>query len=387
MIRKLLKNRIILASVLVLVAVTVLSIWQIGRIQKEEGWDRFFAKSLEWVIAPGIYQQIAVVEADGELVFCVEGGAAEEPVAIDENGRHVNLKGMQRMAENGIGYHDAGYGIVNETAADGYSEIWQLVTVDGEVLYDSRNEGFSMTEMPGYIRFSTRGNSRVVSLESGEVVYSAPEGETVSGQKGNYWIMSVTFPWRTEFNTETLYYLRNLDFSVALDGMMFTGISEIEDDMILGKVLEGYDYYGERLVYGKDSPELSVSEKVLDGSGTVLYSPDEIGAGCEITSAGDGWFTTAETCGGARVEKMHFFDSLKDGDALELPEGILPWELYDKGYIQFADSEKTGIMDRKGNVIVPPGFAYVRDLEKDCVVVVLGSECGVIRIGGNRDEG
>lgn len=73
--------------------------------------------------------------------------------------------------------------------------------------------------------------------------------------------------------------------------------------------------------------------------------------------------------------------------ASPLPEGILPWELYDEGYIQFADSEKTGIMDRKGNVIVPPGFAYVRNLEKDCVVVVLGSECGVIRIGGNRDEG
>ncbi len=389
MLRKLLKNRIILIAILTLAAVTILTIWQIGRIQSEEGWDRDFAKSLDWVITPGIYDRIAMDQVDGNLIFRVEGSAIDGYIDINEDGEKVPLKGLQRMTSNwnGIGYHDAGYGIVLETAPDGYSEIWQLVTADGVVLYDSGTEGFSMSEMPGYIYFNTRGNSRVVRVESGETVYFAPEGERVYNQMGNYWIISLTLPGKTEFNQETLYYLRNQDFSVALDGMMFTGISEIEGERILGKVLEDYNYYDERPVYSKASPELSVSEKVLDGSGNVLFSPDEIGDGCEITSDGDGWFITSEMHEGKQLVKMHFFDSLKEENALELPEGIFVMDVYDGGYMRFDDSQKAGLMDRNGNIILPSEFAYVRDMEQDCVVVVLGSECGVIRIGGDRDEG
>lgn len=389
MLRKLLKNRIILAAILVLMTVTVLSIWQIGRIQSNEGWDRDFAKSLDWVITPGIYDRIAMDQVDGNLIFRVEGSAIDGYIHINEDGEKVPLKGLQRMTSNwnGIGYHDAGYGIVLETAPDGYSEIWQLVTAEGDVLYDRGREGFSMSEMPGYIYFNTRGNSRVVRVESGETVYFAPEGERVYHQMGNYWIMSLTLPGKSETNPEALYYLRNPDFSVALDGMMFTEISEIEGDRILGKVLEDYNYYGERPVHSKNSPELSVSQIVLDGSGSVLYSPDEIDTGCEIITDGDGWFITSEIHDGKRLEKMHFFESLKEEDALELPEGIFVMDVYDGGYMRFDDSTKAGLMDRNGNIIIPAEFAYVRDMEQDCVVVVLGSECGAIRIGGDGNEG
>ena len=388
MLRKLLKNRIILLSIFILVAVTILTIWQIGRIQLDEGWDRDFAKSLDWVIVPGIYDRIAMGQVDGNLIFRVEGSTIDGPVHINEDGETVHLKGLQRMSSNwnGIGCHDAGYGIVLETAPDGYSEIWQLVTAEGDVLYDSGTEGFSMSEMPGYIYFDTRGNSRVVRAESGETVYFAPEGEHVYNQMGSYWIMSLTLPGKSEINPETLYYLRNTDFSVALDGMMFTGISEIEGDMILGEVLEEYNYYGERPVHSMNSSELSVSEKVLDGRGNVLFSPDEIGADCEITSAGDGWFITSEMHDGKRLEKIHFFDCLKEAYALELPEGALVGDVYDSGYMRVDDYPKAGLMDRNGNTVIPSKFAYVRDMEQDCVVVVLGSECGVIRIGGDGNE-
>ena len=46
MMRTLLKNKIILAAALILLAVTLLSIWRIHALQAEEGWDEELMKFL-----------------------------------------------------------------------------------------------------------------------------------------------------------------------------------------------------------------------------------------------------------------------------------------------------------------------------------------------------
>lgn len=392
--RTLLKNKIILAAALILLAVTLLSIWRIHALQAEEGWDEELMKSLDWVIPPGVYAGIVMEEVDGQLLFRVDNDTV-----LNEKGRSVDLKGLQRMHADwdSIAYHSAGYGIVQESLGMGeYS--YRVESLDGEVLYDAGKRTIGMTEEPGYILL---GDGSVVSLENGKTVYTPKEGEAVSSQIGDYWIMTVTFPWRTEFNTNTLLYLRNLDFSVALDGMLFTYIGDIEGDRIVGKVLEGYDYYGKRPEHNPRQPELPAAFRVLDGEGNVLFPLTPEDAASEIFGVADGCVISEVSDGSEFLQqRLHFVDNLPENDAyIDLPKGMYLQGMSATGYISFRQAgaiydekddryhDGMGIMNRQGDIIVPPVFSYVRRILQDCAVVELSGEYGVIRIGGGRDEG
>lgn len=391
MMRTLLKNKIILAAVLILLAVTLLSIWRIHVLQAEEGWDAELMKSLDWVIPPGVYGMIVIDEIDGQTVFHVtDYRRNNESKVIDMRGKYVEQEGLQRMdyTVEEILYHPAGYGLVRGTAANGFSDSYRLETLDGDIIYDDGTNVLALTEQPGYVRIVHGG---VVSLDTMETVYSPKEGETITEQKGNYWIMSVEIPWQG--GMKTLKYLRNMDFTAALDGMLFESVLDIQEDLVVGRVVNGYSC--DNLPEYKEGQTIITAEwKVFDGKGNILFPANDNDMGKEIISANDGFFTTEEN----GFMRIHFLDDLpNDDETVDLENGQVPYFMSENGYITFSQSglnessvengEKYGIMDRKGNVIYDPIFARPRRAEGDFLAARFPNACGVIRIGGGMDEG
>ncbi len=396
MIRKLLKNRIILLSVLVLLAVTVLSVWQIERIEKEKQWDAEDLQEFDWLFMPGIYSEIIMEEVNGQVVFLVTDRQGEKQV-IDENGKRLHWKGVERMytTYNSIDFHPAGYGIAAESRGMG-EYLYQVVDLDGNTLYDGGNRQPKLTELAGYV---LPGDGSVVSLEIGETVYKPKEGEAVGHQQGDYWVITVTFPWQTEFNTKTLCYLRNLDFSVAQDGKLFSYVGYIEGDRVMGTVLEDYDYYDSLPEYDAAHPELAETNVILDGAGNQLLPADGTYTSEDVIFSRYNWFETRVRTEDTFINTIHFLDNLpEDDEALELAPGMVLWSLSEDGLMIFADPgrpgegeeripERRGVMNRQGDILLPPVFANVMKAENGYAVVFLGGEYGVIRIGGEPDEG
>jgi len=395
MLIKLLKNRIILVLVLILVSIMSLSVWQIVKIQQAESWSPAEMRSFDWVIEPGLYWEIIMEEVDGQVLFLADH-KFHGKMLLDAEGNQLRRKGLERMHTdyNSIDVHSSGYGIVIETDPAG-NDTYRVETLDGEVLYDGGRQPISLTEVEGYI---LPGDGSVLSLETGERIYIPKEGEAVGRQQGNYWVMTVTFPWQTEFNTKTLCYLRNLDFSVALDGKLFSYVGYIDGDRVLGTVLDDYDYYDSLPEYDVQNPDLAETNVILDGAGNSLLPEDGAYSSEDIHFTRYNWFETREQTEDSFVSTIHFLDNMpEDDEALELDPGMVLWYLSEDGLMTFADPgrpgdeetrvpERRGVMNRQGDILVPPVFHNVMKAEHNFAVVVLSGEYGVIRIGGEQDE-
>lgn len=396
MVRKLLKNPVILTFVLVMSAVVVLSVWMTRGAKEKEGWDSAAMRDLDWVIEPGVYWDIIMEEVDGQTVFLADH-KFDGKMILDEQGKPLQRKGLERMhtTYNSVEFHPAGYGVVLETDSAG-NDSYRVETLDGDVLYDGGNQPIKLTELEGYILL---GDGSVVSLETGERIYIPKEGEAVSRQQGDYWVMTITFPWRTEFNTNTLCYLRNLDFSVALNGTLFSYVGFIDGDRVMGTVLDDYDYYGPLPEYDAQNPELAETNVILDGNGNSLLPDDGRYCGEDVHFTQYNWFETREYTEDTFMTTIHFLDNMpEDDEALKLEQGMVLWSLSEDGLMIFADPghsgggedfvpERRGVMNRQGEVLLPPIFHNVLKAENNYAVVVIASEYGVIRIGGDGDEG
>ena len=86
MIRKLLKNPIILTFVLVMSAVVILSVCMKHSSKEKEGWDSEAMRDLDWVIEPGVYWDIIMEEVDGRTVFLADH-KFDGKMLLDEQGK------------------------------------------------------------------------------------------------------------------------------------------------------------------------------------------------------------------------------------------------------------------------------------------------------------
>ena len=396
MVRKLLKNPIILTFVLVMSAVVILSVWMTHSAKEKEGWDSEAMRDLDWVIEPGVYWDIIMEEVDGQTVFLADH-KFDGKMILDEQGKPLLRKGLERMytTYNSVEFHPAGYGVVLETDSAG-NDSYRVENLDGDVLYTGGSQPIKLTEMAGYI---LPGDGSVVSLETRERIYTPKEGEAVGRQQGDYWVMTITFPWKTEFNSNTLCYLRNLDFSIAQDGKLFSYVGFIDGDRVMGTVLDDYDYYGPLPEYDAQNPKLAETNVILDGAGNSLLPEDGKYSSEDINFTRYNWFETREYTEDTFVTTIHFLDNMpEDDEALKLEPGMVLWSLSEDGLMIFADPghsgggedfvpERRGVMNRQGDVLLPPIFHNVLKAENNYAVVVLASEYGVIRIGGDGDEG
>ncbi|MBR5488347.1 MAG: WG repeat-containing protein, partial [Firmicutes bacterium] len=229
-----------------------------------------------------------------------------------------------------------------------------------------------LTEVPGYAIETV--TNRVLAIRQGEdiTVYEPEEEERVMGQKGDYWIIEKSLPWPG--NNLTVFYLRDMDFQIAMDGMLFDSIYDIDGDYIACTVITSGTYYR--------PPEevVEVDWCVMTTDGNRVY-PQNSAADSILLSADEGYCVFMED---HEHRKMYFYD----GSApLELEEGTMPMGPCIDGLISFkTDDGKYGVINKDGEIVVQPLFDSMSKLHQNMAVVVYGNDFGVIRLEGGTQS-
>lgn len=350
-------------------------------------WTEQMLGQYEWVIPLGMYDEISAAEI-GDTVYFLTGSGEEgkrEYTVYEWNGislkNDAQWKNMQvfltshggnRLTRN---VHPAGYWISRKS---GVPEREYVTDMEGSQLTSSYGSYMlQLTEQPGYV--INRENNTVISLETQDVIYKALENERIMNQMGDYWIMERDIPWPHGVPL-TITYLRNMDFSIALDGMLFDSVYEVEGGKICGTVITTgtYDVLPEEVI--------AVEERIVeaDGSWTPLFS--EAGDGV-ILGAMDGYYKTREwNSGEAESQTMiHFMDGRASA---VIESGVEPIGPCRNGFIAFQNEDglKKGFLNQKGEIIVEPIFERCSDSQLDAAVVMHNGQYGVLYLkGGEKD--
>lgn len=369
----LLRNKIILAVLAGLLAVSVLC--AVNVTSRLNNMDKIQEQldAMDWVLPLGGYDRIKIAEVQDEVYFAVKKDGKVE--ILDAEGKRTSaMKGLKEACEENsfftldIRIHPEGYWL-----AYGPSWDWQQIrTCDGnteqyfqEKLYDRQ---LLLTEKPGYI--IDRISRTVMDMKTGDVIYTAKADERVVRQLGDFWIMEREIPWPDA--GLTLTYLRDMNFEVALGGMLFDGIWNIDGDRIIGTVITTgtYDKLPEEVI--------AVENCMLDASGKILFSDADVESGdLIILGAEDGYFFTLE---GHEHYRMHFTDG---SGTVDFAEGYEPVGACQNGVFAFTDrADKYGFKNRAGETVIPLIFDQVSTIHQGMAVVTRGSYTGVIRLEG-----
>lgn len=369
----LLRNKIILAVLAGLLAVSVLC--AVNVTSRLNNMDKIQEQldAMDWVLPLGGYDRIKIAEVQDEVYFAVKKDETAE--ILDAEGKRTSaMKGLKEACEENyfftldVRIHPEGYWL-----AYGPSWDWQQIrTCDGnreqyfqEKLYDRQ---LLLTEKPGYV--IDRSNRTVMDLKTGNVIYTAKADERVVRQLGDFWIMEREIPWPNA--GLTLTYLRDMNFQLALDGMLFDGIWNIDGDRIIGTVITTgtYDQLPEEVI--------AVENCVLDTSGKILFSDADVESGDLILlGAEDGYFFALEN---HEHYRMHFTDG---SGFVDFAEGYEPVGTCQNGVFAFTDrAGKYGFRNKAGETIIPPIFDQASFIHQGMAVVTRGSYTGVIRLEG-----
>ncbi len=374
--RNVFRNGLVKALFIGLIVLSLLCVTTVNRQFAQMDWQEQQLNEYEWAIPLGLYDEIQVAEFDGKVYFLTGAG---EPGSMDytvyeADGETLKpLDGFWQPFLTSDVYrmtreiHPAGYWIYRASGDSGREYVTDM---DGNQLSPkSKKYTLQLTETAGYvINMESRA---VFSLDSGKPVYQALENERVVDQMGDYWIMERDIPWPHGVPL-TVMYLRNLDFSMALDGMLFDSVYEVEGGKICGTVITTgtYDVLPDEVI--------AVEERIVEADGSWTKIFDEAGDSV-ILGAGDGYYVTLERDG--KEKKIQFLDGSAPTAIDKNVELFGPCR---NGVIAFQNQDdlKRGFLNRKGEILTEPIFEGCSTPHLDMAVVVHNGRTGVIRLKG-----
>lgn len=379
--KHLFQNGLIKAMFIGMVILSLLCVSTVKQQFEQMDWTEQQLNEFEWIIPLGLYDEINVAETGGSVYFLTgtgEKGNMEYTVFEWDGKKLKNNEQWQLLLTSNVDsnltrkMHPAGYWIYRESNQSGREYVTdmqrnRLTTRHGK--YTLR-----LTEQPGYV--IDMGANSVISLETGNVIYTAQENERVMNQMGDYWIMERDIPWPHGVPL-TILYLRNMDFSMALDGMLFDSVYEVEGGKICGTVITTgtYDVLPEEII--------AIEERIVDADGSWTPIFQTAGDGV-ILSAGDGYYVTREW--NTDETKIHFFDG---GEPVIIEDGIEPNGPCRDGIIPYYEQKnfKKGFLNISGEVVAEPIFSECSYPHQGTAVVVHNGRYGVLRLkGGGGNE-
>ena len=386
--KHLFQNGLIKAMFIGMIILSLLCALTVKQQFEKMDWTEQMLSQYEWVIPLGMYDEISAAEI-GDTVYFLAGSGEEgnreytvyvwDGTSLKNDAQWENMQvflsshGGNRLTRN---VHPAGYWISRKS---GVSEREYVTDMEGSRLTSNhRSYMLQLTEQPGYV--INRENNTVISLENQDVIYKALENERIMNQRGDYWIMERDIPWPHGVPL-TIMYLRNMDFSMALDGMLFDSVYEVEDGKICGTVITTgtYDVLPEEVI--------AVEERIVeaDGSWTPLFADASDGM---ILSAGDGYYVTQEWSHEESKTQtiIHFLDGRESAVIENWMDPIGPCR---NGFIafQYQKDLKEGFMDASGVIVAEPIFSNCSYPHLDTAVVVHYGQMGVLHLkGGEGNE-
>ena len=369
-----LKNKIVLATVISLLAVSVICAFNLT--SRLNSMDRIQSQldAMDWVIPLGTYESLYAAEVQGNVYFAAEQG--KDVTILDAEGKPAaEMAGLAEARDCfyklEVLIHPEGYWI--DLSSAGYQKI--RTCDESQRYFDGYIAGSSLilADQPGLAYTMTGNGNTAVNLKTGKVIYTAKSDERIVRQDGEFWIMEREIPWSNA--ALTLTYLRDMNFEMALDGMLFDGIWDIDGDHIAGAVITTgtYDQLPEEVI--------AVENCILDTSGNVLYSDADTESGDLILlGADEGYFFTMEN---HERYRMHFSDG---SGSLDFAEGHEPVGPCRDGLFAFTTGEdRYGFKNKDGETVIPAIFDMVSQPHQGLAAVQRGRDVGVIRLEGGAD--
>ena len=377
--KHLFRNRLVLAVFIGLILLSLLCISTVNRELAEMEWQEATLQGYDWLIPMGIYDGIHVAEMNGTVYFTAEIGTEREldGTIYKSNGTYLavteeydwflNLCADREHLQ--LDVHPAGYGITQRWAGAGKEYVWDMERK--RLTEDFDRFSLQLTEASGYA--IDRIQNTVISLTDGSVVYRAKSDERIVGQDGDYWILERDIPWPDA--GLTLTYLRDMEFGIALNGMLFDSVYDVHEGRILGTVITSGTYYA--------LPEevISVENRFVeaDGSWEPLFEEGEDNV---LVRGQDGFYILLD-----RETEEQTLCYMDGTEPLQLSEGTEPVAVNDGIVTVETEDGKMGYLDLQGNVIAEPIFSQVSIPHKNLAVVVFNGDVGVIRLkGGGGSE-
>ena len=328
-------------------------------------------EELDWVFPLGTYDRIRVAEAEGKVAFLVESSSWSTDYyseLVDTEGKPAAygwyLGGIKGNGLLELNIHPKGYYVKRNP-----NDSEHVQNLHGEPLtWFQYGSSLLLSETPGYAIETV--TNRVLAIRQGDdiTVYEPEDGERVIDQKGDYWIIEKSLPWPG--NNLTVFYLRDMNFQIAMDGMLFGGIYDIDGDYIACEVITSGTYY-------KPPQEVvEVDWRIMTAEGEIFYSANASGD-MSLLNAGTGYYFVMED---PETRKMYFYDG---SGPLDFEKGTMPVGPCVDGLIRFKTEDgKYGIMNKDGEIVVQPLFDSMSYLHQNMAVVVYGEDFGVIRLKG-----
>ena len=326
---------------------------------------------MDWVFPLGTYDRIKVAEAEGKVAFLVESSSWNTDYyseLIDAEGNSAAygwyLGDVNGNGQLELNIHPDGY-FVNRNPNDS-EHVQNLRGVP--LTWFQYGSSLVLTEVPGYVIDASKGS--VLSITEGDdiTVYEPEEGEHVINQMGDYWIIEKSLPWPG--GNLSVLYLRDMDFQVAMDGMLLDSIYNIDGEYIACEMITSGTYYN------LPQEVIEVDWRVMTEDGEIFYSANSSGD-MSLLNAGTGYYFVLED---PETRKIYFYD----GSApLDLEKGTMPVGPCRNGLFVFKNEEgKYGVMDKSGQIAAEPLFDSMSCLHQNMAVVVYGNDFGVIRLKG-----
>lgn len=371
-------NNIILFSFLGLLALSLFFAGTMTGLLNDQYREDAALAEMDWVFPLGMYDRIQIAEAQGEVGFKVESASwsvlqDRYYELLDEEGKPMQDDWFPRDADTSsrmeLKVHPAGYYVVR----DENNEANYIVNLRGEHLtWFHYGTHLELTEVPGYA--IDRNSGKVIAIKEGNdvTVYEPDSGERVVNQLGDFWLMEKDLTWTG--SPLTVYYLRDMDFQVALDGMLFDGIYDIDSDRIAACVITS------GTLYRLPEEEISVDWRVMNVSGDTIY-PMGDDEDVIMLGADEGyWFAMEDH----EHRKIYFNDGTEPIDFVEDARPVGPCR---NGLFVFQNEDgKYGVMRKDGIVAAQPLFDNMSPLHQNMAVVVNGGRLGVIRLKGGEDS-
>lgn len=248
-----------------------------------------------------------ITAIEGRDLYLVQGREGYCYLVDGDNRQIASLKPfktyMERQDDFLIMYGDDGYGLIDiKEAISGkkidvqtYDDILlddesrYIALREGEICYVKTIDDETLLEIEanqvnyigkGYVAITdTEDRDEVIEISTGRTVYKAPENERVLGRGADLWVMAITAYDNSDKTIQwESYYIRNSNFEVACDGMLFTDL-RFSDKYVAGEMVDEATYDTKEIMAERSlfSPKFGTEKIIVFGKGgEIVYETSEV---------------------------------------------------------------------------------------------------------------
>lgn len=152
-------------------------------------------------------------------------------------------------------------------------------TMEGETILELEASDVSYIG-DGYVAITNKEDrDEIIDISTGKTVYKVPENERLLGRSADLWVMAITAYDNSDKTIQwESYYIRNDNFEVACDGMLFTDL-QFSDNYVAGEMVDEATYDTKEIMAENSlfNPNFETVKIIVFGQGgEIVYETSEV---------------------------------------------------------------------------------------------------------------